>query len=302
MPPADPHLQRPLLFRLAPTPSGFLHIGNLYNFLLTDAFRQSLGGRLLLRIDDLDRTRFRPAYLQDIFRHLQALGITPDLGPSGPDDFERHWSQRHRHSLYAAALDRLKPHLYACTCSRNDWKHLGPAYPGSCRDRHHDLDGPDRHWRIHVPSHTRIQRTALDGRLQSYQAHLPEGDPVLRNRRTTIAYQIATIEDDLHFGVQAIVRGMDLLPSSGFQYWLADRLGSHRLHTDGEHADHPQTSSYAEIRCWHHPLLLDANGNKRSKSTQKQGPLDLTRRQIDDLRSQAQRDADNALRAGNPQI
>lgn len=275
-------------FRLAPTPSGYLHEGNLYNFMLTEALRRAMGGTLLLRIDDLDRDRFRPAYLEDVFRQLDALGIVPDLGPSGPEDVDRHWSQRHRQGLYAEALDRLRPHLYACACSRSDWKRDAAGYPGLCRRKGLDLDGSGHHWRIHVPEDAQVRRTRLDGEPATYAAALPEGDPILRNREEKTAYQLASVVDDLHFGVQAVVRGMDLLPSSGFQYWLADRMRA-----EGN-AALPDPAAYALVRCWHHPLMLDEQGNKQSKSTQSpssQGPLRLGRRELEALWRRAEQDA-----------
>ena len=75
--------------RIAPTPSGFLHLGNAFNFLLTSKFVRARKGTLILRIDDADSTRSRPEYIEDIFRSLEWLGIEWDRGPSGPDDFYR---------------------------------------------------------------------------------------------------------------------------------------------------------------------------------------------------------------------
>jgi glutamyl/glutaminyl-tRNA synthetase len=311
--PLDTSSRQGIRFRLAPTPSGYLHEGNLYNFLLNEAFRQALGGSLLLRIDDLDRARFRPVYLEDVFFQLDALGIAPDLGPSGPEEFERHWSQRHRQGMYEEALERLRPQFYACSCSRADWKGTAAGYPGHCRRKGLILGDPDMHWRIHVPEDAQVSRTLLNGSTQTYPAFLPEGDPILRNREGHIAYQLASVVDDLHFGVTAVVRGMDLLPSSGFQYWLADQLAERmrvdadaqdavqiRDNDDAEHAASlpPDPSAYALVRCWHHPLALDGQGNKLSKSTQSsasQGSLRMGRRELRELRSRADRDAAQAL-------
>ncbi len=274
--------QKGLKFRLAPTPSGYLHQGNLYNFLLTRAFCEALGGKLLLRIDDLDRSRFRPEFLADIFRQLEALGMQPDEGPSGPEVFEAEWSQRHRMPLYLEALEALKPKLYACTCSRKDWKSQGNAYPGSCRNLGLALDGSDRHRRMAVPKSAGIRRLDLSGQQVDYQAALPEGDPILRNREGKPAYQLASIVDDLHFEVEAVVRGEDLRPSSGFQYWLAEQMGA---------------KAYAGLRCWHHPLRLNSRGEKLSKSSSTQGPMDLSRRALNQLEQEAGTELEAALRA-----
>lgn len=272
--------QKGLKFRLAPTPSGFLHLGNLYNFVLTEAFRKALGGKLLLRIDDLDRSRFRPEFLSDVFRQLEVLGIQPDEGPSGPEVFEAEWSQKHRLPLYLEALEALKPQLYACTCSRKDWKSQGSAYPGSCQNLGLALDGPNRHWRMAVPKSAGLRRLDLCGRQVDYPATLPEGDPILRNREGKPAYQLASVVDDLHFEVEAVVRGEDLRPSSGFQYWLAERM---------------EAKAYAGLRCWHHPLRLNAGGEKLSKSSSKQGPLDVSRRELNRLESEALAEVEAAL-------
>ena len=85
----------PVVSRLAPTPSGYLHLGNAVNFVLTWLLTRQAGGVLHLRIDDLDRARLRPAYLENIFRVIDWLGLDYDHGPTGPDDFLRHHSQLH---------------------------------------------------------------------------------------------------------------------------------------------------------------------------------------------------------------
>jgi len=82
--------------RLAPTPSGFLHFGNAANFALNALLAQRTDGQLLLRIDDLDRARFREEYLVDIFRVIDWLGIEVTDGPTDPLDFHAYWSQEHR--------------------------------------------------------------------------------------------------------------------------------------------------------------------------------------------------------------
>ena len=94
--------------RIAPTPSGLLHEGNGISFLLTYALARAYEGQILLRIDDLDAERMRLAYLDDIFRTLDWLGIEWDEGPSSVADFQQNWSQHHRLDLYQNALDTLK--------------------------------------------------------------------------------------------------------------------------------------------------------------------------------------------------
>ncbi|MEM6770864.1 MAG: glutamate--tRNA ligase family protein, partial [Bacteroidota bacterium] len=92
--------------RIAPTPSGYLHQGNLANFLLNT--KLAGGADLLLRIDDLDRARFRQEYLEDIFRCVRKLGLPINEGPTGAKDFARLWSQEHRMDHYANALNSLR--------------------------------------------------------------------------------------------------------------------------------------------------------------------------------------------------
>src|ERR1044071_3750597 len=94
--------------RLAPTPSGFLHIGNILSFSVTVAIARKTGARVFLRIDDLDRERMQPEYVQDIFDTLNFLEIPWDEGPTDAVEFEKEYSQLHRLNLYKQALDKLK--------------------------------------------------------------------------------------------------------------------------------------------------------------------------------------------------
>src|ERR1700755_812419 len=106
--------------RIAPTPSGFLHLGNAYSFALTAALAEKYGAKILLRIDDLDRERVQKEYVQDIFDTLNFLELPWDEGPRNVMELERDWSQIHRMGLYKEALDLLREEgdLFACNCSR----------------------------------------------------------------------------------------------------------------------------------------------------------------------------------------
>lgn len=221
--------------RIAPTPSGYLHAGNLFNFLLNYFAARSRGAKLLLRIDDLDADRKRPAYVVDIFETLSWLGIDWDEGPRAADDFERNWSQHLRLVSYHAALDvlRSKNLLFACGKSRRDLAPFGGSYPEHFRDQGLDLEAPDVAWRIKTPP------------------GFPMPDFVVRRRDGIPAYQVASVCDDLHFGVTHAVRGADLEASTLAQQYLAECMGA---------------SSFASIRFFHHPLLLDEKGEKLSKS------------------------------------
>jgi glutamyl-tRNA synthetase len=221
--------------RLAPTPSGFLHAGNVFNFLLNYTAARSRGATLLLRIDDLDADRKRPAYVQDVFDTLHWLGIDWDEGPADALSFETQWSQHQRLPLYQAALETLRAQgmLFACRKSRRDLAPFGGAYPEAFRDQNLDLDAPDVAWRIKTPP------------------GFPMPDFIVRRRDGIPAYQVASVVDDVHFGVTHAVRGADLEASTQAQYFLADCLNS---------------PVFASIRFYHHPLLLDDRGEKLSKS------------------------------------
>jgi glutamyl/glutaminyl-tRNA synthetase len=249
-PPAAP--ASPVVSRLAPTPSGYLHLGNAVNFVLTWLLTRQAGGVLHLRIDDLDRARLRPAYLDNIFRVIDWLGIDYDHGPSGPDDFLRHHSQLLHLPEYNAVLRRLaqRPGLVrASTRSRTSGMEAAVS-----------LETPGVAWRAHVPAGTEI--SFADG--WQGETSVPLGalmpDFVIRKKDGMAAYQVASVVDDLRLGTTLIVRGLDLQPSTAAQLWLAGHLS--------------ETAPFnaARVRFFHHALLTDAAGHKLSKSQQL--PLD----------------------------
>ena len=128
-----------LVTRIAPTPSGFLHVGNAVNAVLTHWIARAHDGRLLLRIDDFDTGRARPAYLEDVFRTLDWLEIDIDDGPSGPADFQSSWSMSTRIDQFRGARDRLMQGghdtVFVCRCSRHDLDASGRCVAG-CREQH----------------------------------------------------------------------------------------------------------------------------------------------------------------------
>lgn len=223
-----------MLFRIAPTPSGFLHLGNAVNFVLTWLAARGRGAPLLLRIDDLDADRKRPEYVDDVFRTLDFLGLNYDLGPASPDDFEAHWSQRHRLDRYVDTLERLRTSgtLYACGLSRRELQAYGTTYLAEGRAQQRSLDEPHVAWRF------RAEGTGT-------------ADFVVRRRDGLPAYQIASLTDDHDFGVTYLIRGQDLLESTYRQRQLALALG---------------WSDFLNAQVWHHPVLVGETGNKLSKS------------------------------------
>jgi glutamyl/glutaminyl-tRNA synthetase len=222
--------------RYAPTPSGFLHPGNAFNFILNYlAARARPGARLLLRIDDLDGERKRPEYILDIFHTLRWLGLDWDEGPRDPEDFEANWSQRHRMARYQSALEELRATglLFACGKSRRELATYGTSYPEWFREQNLSLDAPGLAWRI---------RTSPG---------FPLPDFIVRRRDGFPAYQLSSLVDDLHFGVTHLIRGDDLRDSTRAQQYLAESLG---------------WTAFGRIEVLHHPLILDDQGQKLSKS------------------------------------
>ena len=240
------------IFRIAPTPSGFLHAGNAWSFLLTASLAKASGGDLLLRIDDLDAERKRSEYVRDIFESLEWLGIEWQLGPKYPEDFEKNFSQKHRLHLYRDLLAKLvhSGNVFACECSRSILPKNAP-YPGTCLSKNISLQAPEVSWRLKVPENEIIN---LDDLLKG-QLQIPVGKSagafVVRTKQGIPAYQIASLADDLFFGVNHIVRGEDLLESTALQLFLAEIL------------DEP---SFTKTVFLHHPLLSDPDGEKLSKS------------------------------------
>ncbi len=239
--------------RIAPTPSGLLHIGNAWSFTLTWLAARATGGSVRLRIDDLDAARAQDEYLKDIFASLQWLGLDWDAGPHSVAAFKATESQRLRLNEYRGAVDVLKSngHLYACACSRAKIRASGPLYPGTCRDLGLEGEGvPDRAWRFRVPAEPVLMRDADGGASKLYPAR-DLGDFVVVRRDGEPAYQVASVVDDQAHGVNFVVRGLDLMPSTGAQLALAAALGH---------------STFSATRFWHHALILDDEDAKLSKS------------------------------------
>ncbi|MFD2144909.1 glutamate--tRNA ligase family protein [Mucilaginibacter antarcticus] len=237
--------------RIAPTPSGYLHLGNAFSFALTAALARKTGASILLRIDDLDQGRVSAEYVQDIFDTLNFLGIPWDEGPRDVSDYKQNWSQLHRMDLYQEALQQLADRrgVFACQCSRSQLQGFG-TYPGNCRDRSLPLDTPDTAWRLYTDDRQISLRTLNDGVLTT---RMPDAmtDFVVKKKDDHPAYQLASVIDDLHFGVDLIVRGEDLYASSVAQHYLADVLGE---------------GAFKNKTFYHHPLLMADGERKLSKS------------------------------------
>jgi len=240
-----------VLARLAPTPSGFLHAGNLDNFRRTQAVARDASALLALRIDDADATRYRREYVDHVFEVLDGLGIAWDVGPRSTEEFESAWSQRHRTAEYRHRVGDLRDspvETYACTCSRSDLAGVPTGgCPGGCRHHGGPLVPGVSALRVHVPVGTVV---AVGG----HEVRLDEelGDFVVWRRDDLPAYQWVSILEDERLGTTHIVRGQDLIASSAAQVFLARALG---------------ITSVVDATYVHHPLILDGQGRKLSKST-----------------------------------
>ncbi|MDO6434935.1 glutamate--tRNA ligase family protein [Flavitalea sp. BT771] len=241
--------------RIAPTPSGFLHLGNVASFVLTSRLARRMGARVLLRIDDLDRDRVDERYVQDIFETLHFLGISWDEGPLGLAEFEAVWSQVHRMEKYLAALQALRDQgvLFACSCSRAQIARAVTAggYPGTCRDKGLSLDAPDVSWRVRTDLFRELKVRGVEAADFSGPLDGSMKDFVVRKKDGFPAYQVTSIIDDLHFGVDLIVRGQDLWPSTLAQMYLSGLLPGGAVFGDA---------------CFYHHALLEEGGMKLSKS------------------------------------
>lgn len=201
---------------------------------------------MLLRIDDLDRNRVNQDYVQDVFDTLQFLGIDYDEGPRNLQEFETEWSQVHRMGIYQTYLDQLSEErlVYACVCSRTQIQNC------TCRNKNLPLDTPESNWRLLTGKTNVHVKTLNEGLLTTT---LPEEmyDFVVRKKDGYPAYQLASFADDLHFGVDLIVRGQDLWPSTIAQCYLAQVLGK---------------PDFLNSTFHHHPLLMEGGDKKLSKS------------------------------------
>ena len=236
--------------RFAPSPSGRMHLGNVFSALLAWLSVRSCGGKLVLRIEDLDPDRCRPEYADTLKRDLQWLGLMWDT---------EQMPQSKRSDAYRAEFERLekKGRIYPCYCSRGEL-HAASAphasdgtlvYAGTCRN----LTAAERAAKTKAPSF----RVIVPDEEISFQDHVQGvfsqnlardcGDFILRRADGVYAYQLAVVTDDAQAGVTQVVRGCDLLSSTPRQIWLQRELGF------------PQPEYY------HVPLLVAPDGRRLSK-------------------------------------
>ena len=246
------------LTRFAPSPTGYLHLGHAVSAVFVWGIARALGGRVLLRLEDHDRGRCRAAYEAALLEDLEWLGLEPDVGiarepRAGPSAFR----QSDCGGVYQAELVRLAASqpVYACACSRKTLAGEAGApggpeipYPGRCRERGL-VPGPGRGVRVALePGEERFEDALLGEQRQEPAAQC--GDLLLRDRLGQWTYQFAVTVDDRRHGVDLVVRGADLLASTGRQIRLARLLG--------------RVEPPAFL---HHPLLLKPSGEKLSKAS-----------------------------------
>jgi len=241
--------------RIAPTPSGYLHIGNALNFILTYLLVRKDSGKLFLRIDDLDAPRVNDEYLEDIFITLEWLGIEWDDGPQLLAEHLSRFSQQRRMNLYNDFIKRLilTNKVFACDCSRKDIQELGSAglYPGTCRNRHLPLDAPNSALRVFTDKNEIIKFEDEFKGTKSVNLYETQRDFIIRRKDGIPAYHVASLADDIHYNINMVVRGEDLLTSTAAQLYLAELAGEKEL---------------GNTRFFHHPLLKNEAGEKLSKS------------------------------------
>jgi glutamyl-tRNA synthetase/glutamyl-Q tRNA(Asp) synthetase len=252
--------------RFAPAPTGYLHLGHVLNAEYVWGIARALDGRVVLRIEDHDRGRSRTEYETAILDDLDWLGYRADRCTT--DEYRAGFCpgrQSGRDDVYMAALSSLANRglVYGCECSRRTMAASASSsevhYAGRCRAKN---IAPETGvgWRLRIDPGV---ETFDDARLgpQEQDPAAQCGDLLLRDRSGNWTYQFAVTVDDWHQGVDLVIRGMDLLPSTGRQIRLARLLGRERMPV-----------------YFHHPLIMKSPDQKLSKSDGDTGIRELRRR------------------------
>ena len=250
--------KKALYTRFAPTPSGFLHMGNGISFITTWAIARAFNGKILLRIDDLDADRMRPEYVEDIFMTLDWLGLDYNSGPTSSVDFNKNYSQHRRLDLYFEGLKRLQETglLYECNCSRRDIQQnsINGLYPNTCRNnsvKPSQIHQKDTAWRVKVEKDTFVDFNEWHNEINPIRLDAEMGDFIVLQKNGLPAYQLASLMDDAYFNINFIVRGQDLLHSTAAQMHLAQTM---------------RNESFPKTTFFHHSLVKNTEGGKLSKS------------------------------------
>jgi len=226
--------------RLAPSPTGLLHLGHARTFWIAAQRAAQHHGALVLRNEDLDPQRCREKCAQAMLEDLRWLGITWSEGPDCGGPYAPY-SQSERRDCYLAAWRKLRDSgfIYPCTCSRKDLAEAAtaphdsddePIYPGRCRSRSFEdavrfARPAGVNWRFRVPENETVEFTDLHLGPQQFLAGRDFGDFVVWRRDDVPAYQLAVVADDTAMRISEVVRGADLLKSTARQILLYRALG-----------------------------------------------------------------------------
>ena len=258
---------RPYVGRLAPSPTGALHLGNVRTFMIAWLRARSAGGKVILRMEDLDHPKDKPGADVQAVEDLRWLGF----------DWDEEYVQSTRKDLYRSALGHLHAHgfVYPCVCSRKDVEaaqsapHAGEQlfYPGTCRDRFASYEeaaaflGGTRlpGWRFRVPDGTSVSFDDVFAGHYETDVSATLGDfPVARDAGGA-GYTLAVVVDDLLMGVSEVVRGDDLLAATPAQILLAEALAPWFA------ARHPSFDLPRVPRYLHVPLVVGPDGKRLAK-------------------------------------
>ncbi|MBV9008051.1 MAG: tRNA glutamyl-Q(34) synthetase GluQRS [Verrucomicrobia bacterium] len=244
--------------RIAPSPTGFLHLGHAMTFCAAQERACAAGGKLVLRIEDIDYARCRGEFRSAIIDDLHWFGVRWDEGPDigGP---YAPYVQSERRAFYLQALHQLREagFAYPCTCSRKDVlsaagaphdENEEPIYPGICRNSRRDDHATSQpNWRFHVPDGEQLEFEDVRLGTQEAIAGRDFGDFIIWRRDDVPSYQLAVVVDDAAMRVTEVVRGEDLGLSTFRQLLLYRAL------------------ELAPPRFFHTPLLRDATGQRLAK-------------------------------------
>jgi glutamyl/glutaminyl-tRNA synthetase len=257
-----PAPRTPYRGRLAPSPTGYLHLGHARTFWTAQERARASSGVLILRNEDIDAARFKLDFATAMIEDLRWFGFRwsegPDCGgPCAP------YNQSGRFQFYRAALEQLRAagFIYPCTCSRKDIRSAAhaphaedddePIYPGTCRGKSrpivHTQPATRINWRFRTPEGDAVSFTDGHFGLQQFVAGKDFGDFVVWRHDDVPAYQLAVVVDDAAMHITEVVRGADLLRSTARQLLLYRALGL------------PPPAFY------HCPLMTDAAGTRLAK-------------------------------------
>lgn len=245
--------------RFAPAPTGWMHLGHVVNAIFVWGIARAYGGKVVLRVEDHDRTRCRPEYEDGVLDDLAWLGFTADIASPETYRVDRHthaYRQSNNTPRYREALRHLEQRalVFVCECSRRaiaeqQLRSSGDEvrYPGTCRMAQRDAAA---HLGRRVLMHDGVEQFTdlrLGTRAQDPSAQC--GDVLVRDRHGNWTYQFAVTVDDMAHHIDVVIRGEDLLASTGRQQRLATLLGRS-----------------APPLVLHHPLIVHDDGAKLSKA------------------------------------